>query len=276
MSDTASLLARLRALRLGEGQLALCHLGQASFLLRDAERTVLLDPYLSAAPGRRFAPPLDPEALDDVALVLVTHEHDDHFDPDTLRALAGASPEAAFVVPAVLREPTLALGVGEQRVHVARPGSPLTVAGVAVLPFRAVHARTPAEPYAFGYPGGEDAFLGYGAVVGGVRVYHAGDTLWWEGLEAEVAAWEPQLALLPVNGRDSIRERQGLVGNLDPVEAAHLAAAIGAQVLVPMHYDLFAQNLGDPWRSVESVVRGELGVAVLVLPLATPYVVAPA
>ncbi len=71
-------------------------LGHASFLIRLAGRTVLIDPFLSdyASPlpplgPRRFAPPaLVPSRLPTVDLVLLTHNHYDHLDRPTLEALA--------------------------------------------------------------------------------------------------------------------------------------------------------------------------------------------
>jgi len=52
---------------------------------------------------------------------------------------------------------------------------------------------------------------------------------------------------LPINGRDYFRETErNLVGNMDEREAARLAHDAGAQVLVPMHWELFPHNRGFP------------------------------
>jgi L-ascorbate metabolism protein UlaG (beta-lactamase superfamily) len=54
-------------------------------------------------------------------------------------------------------------------------------------------------------------------------------------------------ALLPINGRDFFRETErNMVGNMDFREAVRLAADIGAQALIPMHWELFPHNLGFP------------------------------
>jgi L-ascorbate metabolism protein UlaG (beta-lactamase superfamily) len=55
--------------------------------------------------------------------------------------------------------------------------------------------------------------------------------------------WELDLALLPINGRDSQR---GVPGNFTGPEAARLAHAIGARQVIPMHYDMFAFNTVSP------------------------------
>ncbi|MFN3337820.1 MAG: MBL fold metallo-hydrolase, partial [Thermomicrobium sp.] len=62
-------------------------------------------------------------------------------------------------------------------------------------------------------------FCGYVVALGGVRLYHAGDTIVYDKLGETVGALEPQVALLPINGRDWYREREDIVGNLDIREA---------------------------------------------------------
>ena len=54
------------------------------------------------------------------------------------------------------------------------------------------------------------------------------------------------VAVLPVNGRDPEREARGIVGNMDAREAVELALAIGATLLVPIHWDGFAGNTVPP------------------------------
>ena len=64
---------------------------------------------------------------------------------------------------------------------------------------------------------------------------------------ARLQPLRPHVALLPINGRDFYRETdRNLVGNMDSREAARLASDIGAQVLVPMHWELFPHNRGFP------------------------------
>ena len=62
-------LARLRDLRVPEGAVGLCWLGQSGFALRAGGATALLDPFLAPYPGRRYEsglPPARAEGIDDV------------------------------------------------------------------------------------------------------------------------------------------------------------------------------------------------------------------
>jgi L-ascorbate metabolism protein UlaG (beta-lactamase superfamily) len=89
-------------------------------------------------------------------------------------------------------------------------------------------------------------FLGYAVAAGGVCVYHAGDTIVFDELVEQLRELRVDLALLPINGRSAEREAQGIVGNMNEQEAAQLAHDIGADTVVPLHWDMFAWNPGDP------------------------------
>ena len=57
-----------------------------------------------------------------------------------------------------------------------------------------------------------------------------------------LAAVAPEVALLPINGRDYFRTRDDIIGNFNCEEAVLLAKAIDADMLVPLHHDLYAVN----------------------------------
>ena len=70
--------------------------------------------------------------------------------------------------------------------------------------------------------------------------------------------------LLPINVALSETERN-TVGNMDVSEAARLAHDAGAQVLVPMHWELFPHNRGFPADLVGYVGSTYPDLSVLVL-----------
>jgi L-ascorbate metabolism protein UlaG (beta-lactamase superfamily) len=245
--------AGFRELKVPPGMVAICALGQAGFLLKGASGAVVaVDPYLSdriagdsefGPPGRwarRFPPPFAPEELD-ADLVVVTHEHADHFDPETLGP-ALARRKVTVVAPPALRAEVERIGGGFTPAHAGRP---LEIAGVRVHPVPAAHSPTYTGPecYDVMLEDGAHRFLGYVIEVEpGVTVYHAGDTVMHPAIDSALAGLRPRVALLPINGRDRIREEMGIVGNLTIREAAHLAAMSDARWLLPSHHDLFAIN----------------------------------
>jgi len=273
MSGLAQQLRSLTQVTCGVG---LVRLGQASVALAGGGCLVLIDPFLSPHPDRLVPPPLDPVELDCVDVVLVTHEHWDHLDGAACAAIARVALQATFLCPEPVVDQLVAAGVPAERVRGARPGETYALAGVTVWPVAAKHGLHAQDAYSFAAVDGVPRFLGYVVELTGVRLYHAGDTIPYEGLEEAVGALEPDVALLPINGRDWYRERLDIVGNLDAREAAQLAAAIGAELLVPLHYDMFAANLADPGELVRFVRERELALGVLVLPVGHPAVICPA
>jgi L-ascorbate metabolism protein UlaG (beta-lactamase superfamily) len=227
-------------------------LGQAGFLVEAGSLRVLFDPFLSDGPERLVAPPLVVEAVPDVSVVFVSHGHPDHFDPESLQALVELQPGLRVVVPEGIEAPASLP---------CRPGDELEVGGLVANVVPAMHGVEPSDAYRFG------PFHGYVVELDGVRLYHAGDTLAWDGLAPLLRDLAVDVALLPINGRDPEREAAGTVGNMDHREAVALAAEAGCRVLVPMHYGMYASNTVDPAIAVEhaGVARPDLEVRLPIL-----------
>jgi L-ascorbate metabolism protein UlaG (beta-lactamase superfamily) len=265
MTETS--IQRLTNVDLRDGEAALSWFGQASFAARGGGLTVLFDPFLSPYTGRLHESPLAPEEAVGIDVVLCSHEHVDHLDVPSIGAIASASPGATFVVPSPIVDMVTEAGVPADRVVGVQPGGPIDVDGLTVRAVPACHGVTMDDAYGFGdtLSDGLIRFVGFVVDLGGVRIYHAGDTIHFDGMEATLDPLGIDVALLPINGRDAEREGRGIVGNLDHREAAWLGSRIGAGILVPMHYDLFARNLGFPGALVETVGR-EFPEVPLVIP----------
>ena len=244
----------LRELPTSSGRVAVTWLGQSGFALRSRQATVLIDPFLSPHEGRRYESALPGAAATGVGLVLCSHEHVDHLDAASAPAIATASPGATFVVPAPIVDMVTEAGIAKERVLGVQPGETHALDGITVRPVPARHGVTMPDAYGFGeeLSGGLIRFVGFVLEMDGVRIYHAGDTIHYEGMEATVGALRPHVALLPINGRHAEREARGIVGNLNEREAAWLAATVGSETLIPMHYDLFTRNLGSAPEVVEA------------------------
>ncbi len=253
-TNTSGIAADIASYTPPNGAVALWWLGQSGFALKGGGRTVYVDLFLSEGHDRLVPPPFAPEEAPAADLVLVTHEHLDHLDPGTLPGLAASSPGALFVAPEPVVEQVVALGIPADRVVAAQPGQDLEVGGLWLMPVPAMHGlEFPPVEYGFGreMSGGLYRYLGYVVELGGTRVYHSGDTLVFDGLVERLQELRADVLLLPINGRSYSREQQGMAGNMDDREAADLAAAVGASLLVPTHYEMFAANTGRPGALVE-------------------------
>ncbi len=88
--------------RAAAGELTATWVGHATTLLQLGPLNVLTDPMWSgraspvpwAGPARLVAPPLAVQALPPLDVVLISHNHYDHLDRDTVRRLARRDPEA--------------------------------------------------------------------------------------------------------------------------------------------------------------------------------------
>jgi L-ascorbate 6-phosphate lactonase len=240
-------------------------LGQAGFALLSGDDLVLVDPFLSPRPDRLIDAVVDPRGLLGVRAVLASHEHGDHLDLPTWAAIAEASPNARFVVPEPLVPLVTGVGIPGNRVSGARIGTPIQLGDVRATPVPARHAVGIEDGYSLGdQENRTPRFMGYVVELDGVRLYHAGDTLADETIVRAVGELRPDIALLPINGRDPERERRGIVGNLSPDEAARLARGLSVALTIPMHFDAIRGNLGRPDAFVRAMRRRHPGASVWV------------
>lgn len=226
------------------GHFALCHLGQHSFLLKLGRTLLYLDPYLSPD-GRRLIPPMiRAEEACGAQIVCGTHDHGDHIDRPSWPAVAGASPEALFVVPEAVRKSVTEVPAG--RLGGLNAGESVEIAQVRIHAVPAAHEFLDRDGETGLYP-----YLGYVISGNGVTVYHAGDCCLYEGIAENLRQWKIDLALLPINGRDAWRYTHDIIGCMTFQEAADLAGAFRPRLVMPAHYDMFAANTEDPQKFLD-------------------------
>lgn len=231
------------------GELRIYWLGQAGFVIESHRLRWLIDPYLSDSlankyRGTRFdhvrmiPAPIAPAALPPVDTVLCTHRHTDHMDPDTLQPLAAAQPTLRFVVPAASREDAAKrCSVSDERMVLARVGQLIDFGGsVTVEPIASAHETFSVDA------AGEHEWLGYIMTIEGIRIYHSGDCVPYDGLSSLLRDRIVDVALLPVNGRDLARKTANVPGNFTLDEAIQLCERAAIRRMVAHHYGLFAFN----------------------------------
>ncbi len=238
-------------------------LGQAGFRLRHGGVVVLIDPFFSEH-EKRLRPPPVLSFVADADWVLVTHEHVDHLDIGCIAQIVAAQPGVNVVLPAPIAGMVAGI-VPEEQIHAVAPGAFLVAGALEVEVVPAVHGVTIGDGYSDG--SGHDGrvrFVGYVVRTRTRTYYHSGDSIVTSELIGCLAAKSVDVALLPVNGRDFFREDRGIVGNMNVREAVGYADAMGASVLVPMHWDLFSGNTERPGVVVdEAAGTGRLHVLVM-------------
>jgi L-ascorbate 6-phosphate lactonase len=246
-------------------QLTIQYIGQVGVILRKNDIAIAIDPYLTdsvdqlgGSPNgfwvRRYAPPVKPETLTDLDLVLCTHEHMDHMDPGTLRAIAEASPSCRFGAPKVCLPALEAMGIAPSRLQALGVQEAWSFADeLSIQPIPAWHEERVQDE------GGWDHYLGYMLKWDNLCLYHAGDTLLKDELVEALSGYTIDVGFLPINGRDIFRNRLGVVGNMNALEAADLAAYLHFDIVVPVHFDMYPNNSEGISPFVERLYQKHLG-----------------
>lgn len=259
----SALIAQMDRLEILPGSLAIWGLGQMGVALKGGKGGLIyIDPVLtdvvaikipSAAEHfrRAFPPPLEPEQITNARLVLCTHDHLDHTDPLTLGPICHSSLEAQFAAPRWADESFAEAEIPNDRRLYLSPGVPMNLGEFTITAIPSAHYEIQHTPE-LGY-----RFFSYLVEWNGVRFFHSGDTLLTQEYEASLRKLNaPHVVMLAANGRDARREREDVLGNLQPAEAVWLAQTLGADVLIGGHNDLFLWNAlpaGDLANAVERI-----------------------
>lgn len=252
--DGKELLDEIRNTKLPEGFLAVWYLGQAGILLKDGGTVFGIDVYLGDEKRRLLPRPFTPqEAGEVIDCALCTHNHMDHLNAQTVRGMAEAGAKTKFIVPAPHVKVLLDLGIPEERILPAEAWKEISFQGTGILPVPAAH-----EEFEYDEKG-RYCSLGYVLRLSGASVYHSGDTVEWESMVRDLAPLKIDICCLPINGSDWRRKHQNIIGNLNAREAADIADEIGADLLIPLHFDMFAGNGENPAHLADYMFRSHPG-----------------
>jgi L-ascorbate metabolism protein UlaG (beta-lactamase superfamily) len=243
------------------GSCAVWFIGQAGFILKFASGVVCyIDPWLSDLGGatRAYPIPLDPHLVAHCDILLTSHDHGDHIDVDADPIIMERSPQATWLAPRGAESFVRRLGGTQDRTAFLRGDESTTVRDVRITAIPSTHygffsetRYTPdEETYYATIPAqipaemrDAERFIGFVLECDGMTIYHAGDNNGYRGFLERLAQWHQfDLMLLPINGRDWFREQHSVIGNFTYREAAQVAHAAHASLLVPYHYDGFLSN----------------------------------
>ena len=245
------------------GTAALWWLGQMGLIVKMGKIVLAVDYYATADPARQVAPPIPVDEVEGVDVFLGSHNHRDHIDHDAWRVWAARVPRSRFVFPAAHLQSVLDDGVARDRCVGLTDGQSADVGGVTVRAVAAAHEFLAPDPETGLYP-----CLQYVIEGNGVRVYHTGDTLRYDGMLQKLRALGTvDAALLPINGRDGKKYRRGCIGNMTMPEAVDLAGELKVRTAIPGHWDMFADNTGDPAGFADYLDAKYPGAAACVIPV---------
>ncbi|MFO0582168.1 MAG: MBL fold metallo-hydrolase [Anaeromyxobacter sp.] len=212
-------------------------IGHATALVELDGARVLTDPVFSdrcspstlVGPKRFQAPPIALDALPPIDLVVVSHDHFDHLDMATVKALAARG--SRFAVPLGVGAHLEAWGVPAGQVAELDWEESATVGPLTVT-------ATPARHYSGRNPLRRDGTLWSSWVVAGPahRFFFSGDSGYFDGFARIGEKHGPfDLTLVKIGACD--RTWQQI--HMSPAEAVRVHQDVRGKVLVPVHWGTF-------------------------------------
>jgi L-ascorbate metabolism protein UlaG (beta-lactamase superfamily) len=223
-------------------------IGQAGFIFKFRNKLLIIDPYLSDYLSKKYKGkifphirlieiPINPEKITNVDYIICSHSHSDHMDPETISILSNENPEAKIVVPAAEKNEALNRGARHSQIVLMNDGGILKLTeDLKIFAIAAAHEKLKINQK------GEHHFLGFIIDFEGIKIYHSGDCIPYEGLVQRLSQMEIDLALLPINGRDEFRLTNNIAGNFLAEEVLDLCKATKIENLLVHHFGMFAYN----------------------------------
>ncbi len=239
-------------------------MGHAGALVEIDGQRILTDPIWSErvspstllGPKRFFEPPIALADLPALDAVLISHDHYDHLDMETVKALARRG--TVLLVPLGIGAHLEKWGVPPSQVRELDWGEQTSVGALTIT-------ATPARHFSGRGLADRDATLWCSWVVAGPRhrVFYSGDSGYFPGFRAIGAAHGPFDATLMSLGAYSPTWAEI---HMNPEEVVQAHADLGGGLLIPVHWATFNLAFHD-WNepAVRAVAAAErLGVRILV------------
>lgn len=224
------------------GTVAMWWLGQMGLIVKSDSTLIVIDYYATPSQIRQVEPPIPAKELVGVDAFLGTHNHIDHIDHPSWRIWAETNPEAKFIFPRAHKRAVANDGIADRNAVGLNAGESVRIGDMTIRAIAASHEFLDQDQETGLFP-----HLQYVVECNGVRIHHAGDTVRYEGMMPALKAFGPLDAeLLPINGRDAKRLLRNCIGNMTYQEAADLAGDVRPKMVIPGHWDMFADNSEDP------------------------------
>lgn len=195
-------------------------LGQAGLLFDTGDCRVMVDPYLSDSvgitqPEKHRRQPVD-EGIFNIKpdVMIFTHNHLDHYNPETVRRFISEQSSITVLAPRSVWEDVRLIG-GKNNFVLFERGTQWTECGLQFTAVMAAHS--------------DECAIGVIIEQGGRRYYLTGDTLYNDGIFADLPG-DIYAVFLPING---------VGNNMNMADAARFARRVGAERVVPLHFGMF-------------------------------------
>ena len=210
-------------------------LGQAGLLFEKGDFKIMIDPYLSnsvekVSPQNYRRTPVDESFLDMRPDVMIfTHNHLDHYDPETIKHFINEDSNTLVLAPKSVWDAVRKIGGNNNYVLFNRHTS-WSENGIRFTAVKAEHSDiTP-----------------IGVIIEDVakKYYITGDTLYNEEIFEDIPK-DIYALFLPVNG---------VGNNMNMTDALRFAKRINAEKTVPIHFGMFDELTADGFKCENKVI----------------------
>lgn len=210
-------------------------LGQAGFLFRKDGFKIMVDPYLSNSverinPKNYRRVPVNESFFEIKPDVMIfTHNHLDHYDPETVEKFITENSDILVLSPKSVWDEVRKIG-GKNNYVLFNRHTSWTENGIKFTAVKAEHSDiTP---------------IGVIIEDGEKKYYITGDTLYNEEIFEDIPD-DIYALFLPVNG---------VGNNMNMVDAARFAKRVNAEVTVPIHIGMFDELSADSFECANKVI----------------------
>ena len=192
---------------------------------------------------------IDPWKFNHIDGVFCTHAHQDHCDLYAVKATL-ATTDAPYYAPPVAAKKLQGFGVPEDRIVVAKVGESVKVKG-AEVDFLICYDQTAIKtgegdvllPF-------EEAACCYLFKTSGGNILFMGDTWYHDGYVAIAQKYDIDVAIFDMGSN-----APGATDKMTPYDCARVGQTLKAKLLIPDHYDNWANTAGDPELLVKQFER---------------------
>lgn len=193
----------------------------------------IIDPWI-----KNPLSPVKPRDVKGVEIILVTHDHGDHYGEAVEISKLNEAP-----ILGVYEVAEKASKEGAKDVVGMNVGGTYEFRGLKITMVHAIHSSSSGTPVGYILRGKE------------TTVYHAGDTGVFQDMRLFRELYEPKIALLPIGGYYT----------MGPYEAFKAVEYLNPDVVIPMHYNTFPVIKQDPEEFKKMVESKMAGVEVIIL-----------
>jgi len=217
------------------GNTSIQFLGHSSFRITTPEgKIIFIDPWFT---NNDFMPS-ELKEQEKADLVLISHGHDDHFDPGIGEFISKT--RAKLIANPICRWFMIEKGMDQELIEPMNLGGSLEIFNLRITMVYAQHiSHINLTDTLSSHPHASVGFII--RMSDGITIYYAGDTAVFGDMRLIADLYHPTIAILPIGDRYT----------MGPFEAAHAIRLLNVFHVIPCHFGTYPSLTGKPSDLIE-------------------------